>query len=115
MKEMKLGRGGLRPHRQYDETYRRNAVQLTLQGERTVREIAADLKVPDYLLYKWRRQYAPRAGAETGEPETPAEKDAEIKRLRAEVVRLRERELILKKSLGILSETPESGMPKWKR
>ena len=38
----------------------------------------------------------------------------EIARLRAEVVRLRERETILKKSLGILSELPPRGMPKLK-
>jgi hypothetical protein len=36
----------------------------------------------------------------------------EIARLRGEVVRLQEREMILKKSLGILSEPPRSGMPK---
>ena len=44
-------------------------------------------------------------------PRTLAEAEEEIGRLRAEVVRLREREIVLKKSLGILSETPGSGMP----
>ena len=39
----------------------------------------------------------------------------EIGRLRAEVIRMREREVVLKKSLGILSETPESGMPRLRR
>jgi len=31
------------------------------------------------------------------------------------VMRMRERENVLKKSLGILSETPESGMPRSRR
>jgi hypothetical protein len=48
-------------------------------------------------------------------PQTPEEKDAEIRQLRAELSRMREREIVLKKSLGILSETPESGMPGSKR
>jgi hypothetical protein len=47
----------------------------------------------------------------SGYPRSSEEKDEEIRRLRAEVGRLRERETILKKSLGILSETPGSGMP----
>ncbi len=108
-------KAGQRPRRQYDEAYKRHAVELTLQSNRTVRQIAAELGVTDTMLYEWRRQFAPRPGADAGTPQTAADKDEEIRRLRAEVVRLREREIVLKKSLGILSETPESGMPKWKR
>ena len=40
---------------------------------------------------------------------------ASAARLRAELIRMRERENVLKKSLGILSETLESGMPRFKR
>ena len=36
-------------------------------------------------------------------------------RLRAERIRMRERETVLKKSLGILSETPGSGLPRLQR
>lgn len=106
---------GRRTRRQFDEAYKRHAVELTLQSTRSVRQIAAELGLTDSMLYEWRRQFAPRPGAETGTPQTAPEKDEEIRRLRAEVVRLQERETVLKKSLGILSETPESGMPKWKR
>ena len=104
-----------RTRRQFDEAYKRHAVELTLQGTRSVRQIADELGVTDSILYEWRRLFAPRPGAQTGAPQTAAEKDEEIRRLRAEVVRLQEREIVLKKSLGILSETPESGMPRWKR
>jgi len=48
-------------------------------------------------------------------PQTMEEKDEEIRQLRAEVVRMREREIVLKKSLGILFETPGSGMPRSRR
>lgn len=107
--------GGAKPRRQYDENYKRHAVELTLRGDRSVTQVAGELGVAESMLYEWRRKYAARPGADTGTPQTAAEKDEEIRRLRAEVVRLQEREIVLKKSLGILSETPESGMPKWKR
>ena len=108
-------KAGQRTRRHFDEAYKCHAVELTLQGTRSVRQIAEELGVTDSMLYEWRRLFAPRPGAGTGTPQTAAEKDDEIRRLRAEVVRLQEREIVLKKSLGTLSETPESGMPKLKR
>jgi len=103
---------GAKPRRQYDETYKRNAVELTLQGQRTIGAVARELGVSESMLYEWRRRYAPRPGAPAGAPQTLEEATREIARLRGEVVRFQEREAILKKSLGILSETPGSGMPK---
>lgn len=107
--------GGGKPRRHYDENFKRNAVELTLRGERSVTQVAAELGVAESMLYEWRRKYAPRPGATTGAPQTLEQATEEIARLRSEVVRLQEREIILKKSLGILSETPESGMPRSKR
>ena len=106
--------GSAKPRRQYDENYKRHAVELTLQGNRSVGAVARELGVAESMLYDWRRKYAPRPGAATGAPSLE-QATQEIARLRSEVVRLQEREIILKKSLGILSETPESGMPKSKR
>ena len=63
------------------------------------------------VLYEWRRIYAPKPSASGPAPRSLEDAQEEITRLRAEVVRLRERETILKKSLGILSEPPASGMP----
>ena len=106
-----VGSGG-KPRRQYDENYKRHAVALTLQGPRSVGAVARELGVAETMLYDWRRKYAPRPGVTTGAPQTLEEKDQEIARLRGELVRMQEREMVLKKSLGILSETPGSGMPK---
>jgi transposase len=108
-------KGGYKRHRRYDETFKRNAVALTLEGSRTVKQVAEELGVPVDRLYEWRRLFAARPGAETGALQTTEERDEEIRRLRAELVRMQEREIVLKKSLGILSETPESGMPRLKR
>ena len=103
--------------RRYDETFKRHAVELTLQGDRPIAVVAKELGLAEWTLRCWRKRFAPgpvgtgHAVAEL----TSEQKDEEISRLRAEVVRMREREIILKKSLGILSETPESGMPRSKR
>ena len=106
--------GSYKPRRHYDETFKRHAVDLTLQGTRTVRQVAEELGVNETMLYDWRSKYAPRPAAHTGVPQNLEEATREIERLRAEVVRMQEREIVLKKSLGILSETPERGMPKSK-
>jgi len=100
-----------KPRRTFDEAYRRHAVELTLNSGRTVKAIAEALGIEPYKLYLWREQYAPIPG-EGGVPGSIEDAAAEIRRLRAEVLRLREREVVLKKSLGILSETPGSAMPK---
>jgi transposase-like protein len=102
------------PRRKYDETYKRHAVELTLHGDRTVKTVAKELGLLAWQLYDWRKLYAPRPG-EGGPTQTLEEAQREICRLRAEVMRMREREDALKKSLGILSETSERGMPRLRR
>ena len=105
---------GAAPRRKYDETYKRHAVELTLHGDRTVKTVAKELGLPAWQLYDWRKLYAPRPGG-GGPTQTLEEAEREKGRLRAELIRMREREEALKKSLGILSETPERGMPRLRR
>jgi transposase-like protein len=109
------GNTGARPRRQYDETYKKHAVELTLQRDRTVKAIAQELGIPAWQLYDWRKQYAPRPGGGGPAPQNLEEAEKEIGRLRAELIRMREREAALKKAMGILSEPPESGMPRLRR
>ena len=117
MKDHQKQTPGRRTRREFDETFKRNAVALTMTGDRSIREVADRLGIRDTLLGVWRRKYAPVPASSSGVTGAMSseQKDAEIAALRAEVVRLREREIILKKSLGILSETPESGMPRSRR
>lgn len=114
MNARKNEKGGYRPRRQYDEDFKKHAVDLSLQGERTLRQIADELGINEGMLHEWRRKYAPRPGVRTGTPQNLEDATKEIERLRAELVRMQERENVLKKSLGILSETPGSGMPRSK-
>ena len=106
---------GAEPRRRYDETYKRHAVDLTLRGDRTVKAVAQELGLPAWQLYDWRKLYAPRPGGGGPAPQTLEEAVKENERLRSELIRMREREEALKKSLGILSETPERGMPRLRR
>ena len=84
-----------------------------MQRDRTVKAVAKDLGLPTWQLYDWRKQYARKAAGP--EPETLEEALKENAQLRAQLVSMRERETVLKKSLGILSEPPESGMPRSRR
>jgi transposase-like protein len=115
MKQTDRNGSGAAPRHRFDETYKRNAVELTLHGDRSTKTVAKELGIPAWALYEWRRLYAPRPGDGGPNPQTLEEALKENGRLRAEVVRMREREIVLKKSLGILSEPPESGMPRSKR
>ena len=92
---------GAKPRRQYDETYKRHAVELTLRGDRTVKAVARELGVAAWALYEWRKLYAGRPGGNRTTPYTLEEAEEEIADLRAELIRMRERETALKKSLGI--------------
>jgi transposase-like protein len=106
---------GATPRRKFDENYKRHAVELTLHGDRTVKTVAKDLGLPAWQLYDWRKLYGPRPGGGGPVPQTLEEAVKENAQLRSELVRMREREDALKKSLGILSETPERGMPRLRR
>jgi transposase len=113
MRTDKTGAGGASPRQEFDETFKHHAVDLTLKrGERTICSIAEELGISEWTLYRWRQQYAPRLGGGAPATNSPEEKDREIARLRAEIVRMQEREIVLKKSLGILSETPGRGLPR---
>jgi transposase-like protein len=115
MKERQMN--GVKQRRQFDETSKRHAVELSLRGERIVKAVAEELGISPDRLYLWRGLYAPKpSGIAQAKPDRTIEQVEEDNRqLRAEVLRLREREIVLKKTLGILSEKSESGMPRSRR
>lgn len=91
----------VRPKR-YDETFKRQAVENWLRSGQPGTQIARDLGVSYPALKDWKRRYSGDA--------TPTHPDlvAENRALQAELQRVREQRDILKKTLGILSETPKS-------
>ena len=115
MSEGKANHGRLR--RKFDETYKRQAVELSERGDRTVGEIARELGISADMLYRWRMEQGVtqrRIGPLPPGPRSMSELERENRELRAKLADMEVRESILKKSLGILSPAPGSGMPKWK-
>lgn len=97
-----------RPHRRYDEAFKRQAVEHWMLGGKACRQVAAELGVDQQSLAKWKKQFtqdAPVAVASTLEA-----LQAENRRLQRELHRVSVQRDILKKTLGILSEPNENGL-----
>lgn len=98
--------------RQFDETFKREAVQNWLTSGKSAAVVAQELGLRANLLYLWRRRLAPAAAggkaAAGARPGSPADLQAQLDAALREVRHLREQRDILKKTLGILSEPPPS-------
>lgn len=98
----------------YTDEYKQEALELWRASGRSASKVAAELGIRAPLLYRWARHERPPAnGSPPGQKRLRnlEELEAEIRRLRAENAKLLEQREVLKKSLGILSEVPPSGMP----
>src|SRR4051794_40554101 len=97
--------------KKYDEAFKRQAVELVLQGGKTVREVAEDLGVSQYSIYQWKKKFFPLAGVpgSMGKPSGWAGSAEDVERLQ-KLVREQQRQIadltqqreILKKTLGIV-------------
>lgn len=63
--------------RQYDEEFKKRAVQLNHSSERTIQEISDSLGIHHSMLHRWRQRYTP-----LGEKTAAAEQTDEIRQLR---------------------------------
>jgi transposase len=97
----------------YSEEYKEQALELWRASGRSAARIAAELGIRAPLLYRWAglKRKGNEAKIEHKPKRALEELEAEIRRLRAENTKLLEQREVLKKSLGILSEVPLSGMP----
>ena len=98
--------------RKFDDTFKREAVDHWLSSGKTAAVIANELGLKVERLYAWRKIFAPAgagggaaAGAKTG---SSASLQAQLDVALREVRHLREQRDILKKTLGILSEPPNT-------
>jgi transposase len=101
----------------YTDEYKQQALELWRASGRSAAKVAAELGIRPPLLYRWARTERPAANSAAGPKRLRSveELEAEIRRLRAENTKLLEQREVLKKSLGILSEVPPSGMPESRR
>ena len=96
----------------FDKAFKEHAVNLWLGSGKSAAEIAAELGIKPDRLYTWKQTMTPvPLGGEGGtglRRRRPEELEAELAQLRRENQYLRQQRDILKKTLGILSEDPNS-------
>jgi len=94
--------------RKYDSDFKRNAVQLAEDSDRTASEVAENLGVSADLLYRWRREQRKKAGlAFPGQGREALTQQAQ--RVRELEKKLKDAEMerdILKKAMAIFSRAP---------
>jgi transposase len=90
--------------RSYDSEFKREAVKLVLEGGRIASEVAKGLGINENVLYRWIKQY--REDPENAFPGKGKLKpeDEEIRRLRRELIDVKEERDILKKVVSIFSK-----------
>lgn len=102
--------GGEKPH--FNAEYKQQAVERWQSSGRSAAKVGAELGIRPALLFRWAKAQRDRKTGHGARLARPVEEiEAENARLREENAKLLEQREILKKSLGILSETPRRGMP----
>lgn len=90
-------------NRTYTQEFKKEAVRLYETTEKSQTEVEQDLGVTPGLLSKWVKQYHEEQEHAFPGKGKRAEKDAEIRRLRAEIRILKQERDILKKTVVIFS------------
>jgi len=95
----------VRTRRTYDAEFKKNAVLLCNEPDRTVAGVAENLGIPKDMLYRWRRELAAQRGiAFPGcGNEALTDEQRELKELRKQLQETEMERDILKKALGIFS------------
>jgi transposase len=88
-----------RKYRRYSEDFKEEAVRLSLNSEKSVEQVAAELGISHKNLFNWRSKYRKRQES----PGSEADKQR-IKQLEKEVKELRLEREILKKAAAIFSQ-----------
>ena len=99
--------------KKFDKAFKRQAVELWLNSGKAATQVAAELGIHAQRLSAWRQRFAPPppGGEGGGGAKRRAEQlEAKITSLQRENDYLRQQRDILKKTLGILSETPTNGI-----
>lgn len=90
--------------RQFDRAFKLEAVRLASEAGRSVAAVARDLGIGENLLHRWKQQFTDQqeqAFVGTGNL-TPEQ--AELRRLRRELIDVTEERDILKKAISVFSD-----------
>lgn len=96
------------PHEQseprfYTREFKLEAVRLSETTEKTVAQIARDLGVPEWVLYRWRHELREQPEQAFPGKGHQSELEEENRRLRRELELLKQEREILKKAVAIFS------------
>jgi transposase-like protein len=102
----------VKSRRNFDETFKREAVQNWLNSGKSAAVVGEELGLTANLLYAWRKLLPAGAGgrATAAKPGSVAALQGQLEAAQRELRHVREQCLILKKTLGILSEPSPNGM-----
>ena len=96
--------GVTQEHRKFDVDFKRNAVLMSLEPNKSVTQVATDLGIHIGVLSRWRRAYLKDSdNAFPGNGKLKPE-DEELRQLRKENADLKMERDILKKALGYFSK-----------
>ena len=91
-------------YRHFSREFKRDAVQLVTEKGMPVGQVARDLDIHPNLLHLWRRKFLAYGDqAFSGKGRVKPE-NAEIRRLRKELEKVREQRDIFKKALAVFSK-----------
>ena len=97
--------------KRYDEAFKRSAVQHWQESGKPAAQVARELGLNASTLHQWKKRWGPEVPpTATVGVRTVAELEAENRQLRRELHHVAQQRDILKKTLGILSAPPESGL-----
>lgn len=91
----------MKSRRKYDEQFKRDAVNLLANSNKTLSQVAADLGIKYDLLSRWRREFN-ESGKKSFTGNGNA-RDEEMARLRKEIAEVKLERDILKKAVAIFS------------
>lgn len=90
--------------RKFDRDFKREAVRLTMEEDRTVKSVAEGLGIHPSVLQRWRKEYLKDKDEAFRGKGRRTNKDEELFRLRKELTRVKEERDILKKAVKYFSK-----------
>lgn len=96
-----------RTYRTFDKDFKVNAVKLVLEGTRSMTKVAAELGISANTLTNWKKDYL--KDKENSFPGKGYQKpdDAEVTRLRRQLIRVTQECEILKKAIAVFTKQKE--------
>ncbi|KXZ27035.1 transposase [Leptospira sp. ZV016] len=93
----------MKGRRKYSPDFREQAVNRTLSGSFTIKEVAESLGLSYFILRQWKAEHLKRKETEQPLTDKQQKEREELKRLLKENLRLKDENAILKKFAAMLS------------